>query len=118
MRIVVDLDGTICELKKTGETYQDVKPKENAIETLHALKDLGHEIVIYTARRMRTHSGNVGKVTADIGDLTIEWLKNYNVPYDELVFGKPYGHVYIDDLAHRFTNWEDIQYQIHKGVYS
>jgi capsule biosynthesis phosphatase len=116
MRIVIDLDGTICELKKPGESYKDVVPKEKAIETLHKLKNQGNEIIIYTARRMRTHSGNIGKVTADVGDITIDWLKFYNVPYDELIFGKPYGHIYIDDLALTFTNWEDIHQKMNKGV--
>jgi hypothetical protein len=28
--------------------------------------------------------------------------------YDEIVFGKPYAHVYIDDLAHRFERWDGL----------
>ena len=26
-------------------------------------------------------------------------LEKFNIPYDEIYFGKPYAHVYIDDLA-------------------
>ena len=47
---------------------------------------------------MRTHGGSVGKVISDIADVTIKTLKKYNINYDELYFGKPYGHFYIDDL--------------------
>jgi hypothetical protein len=63
------------------------------------MKSLGHYIIIHTARRMRTHHGNVGLCMADIGELTIQTLKEFNIPYDELNFGKPYADFYIDDLA-------------------
>ena len=53
---------------------------------------------IYTARRMRTHGSNVGAIIADIGEITINTLKEFDIPYDELFFGKPYAHFYIDDL--------------------
>lgn len=48
---------------------------------------------------MRTHSGNVGAVIADIGAITINSLAQYGIPYDELIFGKPWADVYVDDLA-------------------
>jgi tRNA A-37 threonylcarbamoyl transferase component Bud32 len=48
---------------------------------------------------MRTHKGNVGAIVADIGEVTIETLKRFSIPYDELYFGKPYANFYIDDLA-------------------
>ena len=48
---------------------------------------------------MKTHSGNVGKLLADIGIITFETLKKFDIPYDEIYFGKPYADFYIDDLA-------------------
>ena len=48
---------------------------------------------------MRTHSGNVGKINADVGKITFDTLDKFDVPYDEIYFGKPYADVYIDDLA-------------------
>ena len=48
---------------------------------------------------MRTHNGNVGAVIADIGPVTFASLAKYDIPYDEIFFGKPWAHVYIDDLA-------------------
>jgi hypothetical protein len=48
---------------------------------------------------MKTHKGNVSKVVADIGEVTIDTLKKFNIQYDELCFGKPYADFYIDDLA-------------------
>jgi hypothetical protein len=63
------------------------------------LKKLGNVIIIYTARRMKTHNGNVGKIIADIGEITLNSLKKFEIPYDEIHFGKPYANFYVDDLA-------------------
>ena len=37
---------------------------------------------------MRTHGHNVGAVVADIGMLTMNWLAEHDIPYDEINFGK------------------------------
>ena len=66
---------------------------------LNYLKEFGHTIIIYTARRMKTHSGNVGKILCDIGKITFNTLEKFNIIFDEIYFGKPYADVYIDDLA-------------------
>ena len=108
MRICIDLDGVIAGFKKEGETYLDVQPIEGAIEKLRKLKENGHYLIIFTARHMKTCDGNVGKVTAKIGKITIDWLAKHEVPYDEIYFGKPWAHVYIDDNAFRFNNWNEI----------
>ncbi|MFD2673352.1 5' nucleotidase, NT5C type [Marinicrinis sediminis] len=109
MRIVIDLDGTICKLRRPDQDYADVEPIAGAIHTICQLKEEGHEIIIYTARNMRTQQGNVGRVLAHVGDITLSWLDRHGIPYDEIVFGKPYGHVYIDDLAHPFRDWSSVR---------
>lgn len=107
MRVCVDLDGTICDLSPNGD-YANVRPLSGAREALHALRRRGAYIIIYTSRRMRTHNGDVGKVIGEVGDLTRAWLERHDIPYDEIIFGKPYAHVYIDDLGHRFRGWGDV----------
>jgi capsule biosynthesis phosphatase len=97
-RFCFDLDNTLVTYPKINNDYTSVEPIHETINYLKKLKENGHTIIIYTARRMRTHSGNVGGVIADIGQTTIETLKKFNIPYDELYFGKPYAHFYIDDL--------------------
>lgn len=109
MRICIDLDGVISELKKDGETYSDVKPVEGAVKKIKSLKKNGHHIIIYTARHMKTCEGNIEKVISKIRSLTLEWLKKYEIPYDEIIFGKPWADIYIDDNAVRFTCWKDIK---------
>jgi hypothetical protein len=51
------------------------------VRELHAA---GHHIIIHTARRMRTHGGNVPAVVADVGHVTIESLRKFNIPYHEV----------------------------------
>jgi capsule biosynthesis phosphatase len=97
-RFCFDLDNTLVTYPKIEGDYTTVEPISDTINYLKKLKEKGHTIIIYTARRMRTHSGNIGGVIADIGKITIDTLHKYNIPYDELYFGKPYAHYYIDDL--------------------
>jgi capsule biosynthesis phosphatase len=109
MRICVDIDGTICTFRGKGETYADVVPKKGAVEALRALRADGHTIVIYTARNMGSTGHNVGKVMANIGKITLDWLARYGVPYDEIFFGKPNADITIDDRVIRFEdNWHDM----------
>ncbi|MBN9293821.1 MAG: capsular biosynthesis protein [Flavobacteriia bacterium] len=108
-RICIDLDGVIANLKKNGETYSDILPVEGAQEKLEALKRNGHYIIIQTARHMKTCEGNLGKVNARITKITLDWLEKHNIPYDEIYFGKPWAHLYIDDNAFRFRNWNSIE---------
>lgn len=108
MRICIDLDGVICKLKQPGETYENLLPVEGAPESLQALRNGGHYIIINTARHMKTCQGNLGAVGAKISLVTLNWLEKYNIPFDEIYFGKPHADVYIDDNAYRFNSWEAI----------
>ena len=108
MRICVDLDGVICKLKKKDQLYSDLKPIEGAIEKIKELKKNGHYVIIYTARRMKTHSSNQGKLIKDIGKITLDWLDKYKIEYDEIYFGKPWANIYIDDNGFRFSDWDSI----------
>lgn len=108
MRIVIDLDGTICTLKQKNETYADVLVKPGAIEFIKKLRSEGHIIIIQTARNMATCESNLGKVMKNVGKVTLEWLENNDVEYDEIYFGKPNANLYIDDRAFRFEDWNKI----------
>lgn len=106
-RICFDFDNTLVTYPNTSGDYTSVEPIQKNIDFLKFLKKLGCTIIIYTARRMKTHNGDVGKVTADIGRITLDTLENFEIPYDELYFGKPYAHAYIDDLA--INAFDDIE---------
>jgi capsule biosynthesis phosphatase len=99
LRICFDLDNTLLTYPAIAGDYSTVKPIYNNISLLKKLKSDGHEIIIYTARRMKTHHGNIGKVIRDIAGITIDTLERFNIEYDELIFGKPIADIYIDDRA-------------------
>lgn len=99
LRICFDLDNTLVSYPKIPGDYTSVEPIYKNIAFLKYLKSFGHTIIIYTARRMKTHNGNIGKIMNDVGIITFETLNKFEIPYDEIYFGKPYANVYIDDLA-------------------
>jgi capsule biosynthesis phosphatase len=99
MRFCFDLDNTLVTHPLVKDDYTTVNPIINNINFLRYIKKFGHTIIIYTARRMKTHNGNNGKIMADIGKITFDTLEKFNIPFDEIYFGKPYADVYIDDLA-------------------
>jgi len=100
LRYVFDLDNTLVTYPSINKDYSSVKPIQKMINLVRKLKDDGHTIIIYTARRMATHHHNIGAVTKDIGKITFDTLDKFNIPYDEIIFGKPLGDIYIDDRAY------------------
>ena len=106
MRICFDIDGTICELKNYIGSYEKVQPLPGVVELMKKLKNEGHTIILYTARHMKTCRGNLGLVIAKQGKTLFDWLEKFEIPYDEIYFGKPYADIYIDDNCQRFEgNW-------------
>lgn len=99
LRFCFDLDNTLVTYPQVPNDYSTVCPIESNIQFLKYLKNFGHTIIIHTARRMKTHQGNQGRVIADIGKITFETLDKFNIPYDEIYFGKPEADFYIDDRA-------------------
>jgi capsule biosynthesis phosphatase len=113
LRLCFDLDGTLVSHPRIRGDYSTVDPIHENIEFLRMAKDRGAYIIIHTARRMKTHKGNVSKVIEDIGNITRDTLVKFNIPHDELVFGKPYAHFYIDDFA--VPAWSELEKWI--GIY-
>ena len=99
LRVCFDFDNTLVTYPKIVNDYTSVEPIIKNIEFLKYLKKFGHTIIIYTARRMKTHTGNIGKILCDIGKITFDTIERFNIPFDEIYFGKPYADIYIDDLA-------------------
>ena len=63
--------------KYYGNILKEVKPKMFSAEIINKLKSEGHKIYLITARF---------KVeTADVKGLTLKWLKENNIKYDELI---------------------------------
>ena len=101
-RLVFDLDGTLTS--DIREKYDEVSPNHDVVDKLKQYKNDGWEIIISTARNMRTYDNNIGKINANTLPDVINWLNKYDIPYDEIYVGKAWcGHdgFYIDDKAVR-----------------
>lgn len=109
MKIAIDLDWTICELRKEWQKYDEVIPNLFAVEKIKKLKETWHYIILQTARHMETCNSNIWLVNAKVTKTTIDRLEKYNIPYDEIYFWKPNADIYIDDNAKTFISWDAIE---------
>jgi hypothetical protein len=56
---------------------------------------------------MKSYNGNIGLINKNSAPAIFSKLEEYQVPYHEIYFGKPYADFYIDDLAvNSFDNIE------------
>lgn len=102
--LVVDIDGTLCHIKTAEQTYADVVPHEAVIEKLSEYRKKGYRILLYTSRSMNSYNNNVGLINKHTAPVLLEWLHRWDVPYDEILFGKPWPRhkgFYVDDRAVR-----------------
>jgi capsule biosynthesis phosphatase len=102
--LVVDVDGTLCELKEQGQDYSDLVPRAAVVDKLREYHANGYRVLLFTSRNMKTYGGNLGLINKHTAPVLIEWLQKWNIPFDELLFGKPWPRnkgFYIDDRAIR-----------------
>ena len=92
-----DLDNTL--VRTQGSDYENSTPIETAIKKVQAYKRRGDHIIIMTAR------GSGSKV--DWREFTENQLKDFGIPYDQLIVGlKPGGvDVFVDDKAINALDW-------------
>ena len=94
MKYVVDVDGTICTIRKNEDgnnVYELAEPLKYRIAKLNKLFDAGHEIHYFTARG----SGS-GK---DWYYLTLAQLVKWGCKFTSFNTGKPSYDVFICDKA-------------------
>jgi capsule biosynthesis phosphatase len=112
-RIVLDIDGTLCKEKDGATSYSSVLPNLDIIARLKEYKKENFYIILYTSRQMRTYKNNIGQINANTLPLIIDWLKRYDVPYDEIIVGKPwcgFKGFYVDDKAIRPDEFLNFSY--------
>jgi len=86
---IIDLDGTIAESTWHPEQTRSVigDPIDHGIDQLIRLYLNNYRIVIFTARAWADH------------DMIVAWLIENEIPFHQVICGKPLGTVYIDDKA-------------------
>lgn len=104
LTFVVDIDGTLCPIKRPEEKYEDIVPYDNMIKRLQEFKKNGAKIILHTSRNMNSYNGNIGLINANTAKVLLKWLDDWDIPYDEIVYGKPWPGkqgFYIDDRTIR-----------------
>lgn len=99
-----DIDGTLCPIKKKEEEYMDLVPYREMVDKLRQYKEGGAKIVLFTSRNMNSYGGNIGLINANTAKVLLKWLEKWDIPYDEIIYGKPWpGHkgFYVDDRTVR-----------------
>jgi capsule biosynthesis phosphatase len=102
--LVVDIDGTLCGIKTPDQSYADLQPRQEMLNKLADYQQKGYRILLFTARNMNTYNYNLGQINKHTAPVLLEWLERWKVPYDEILFGKPWPRkhgFYIDDRTVR-----------------
>lgn len=102
--LVVDIDGTLCDIKTSAQTYAELVPRADMVAKLRQYQARGYRILLYTSRNMKTHNHNLGLINKHTAPVMLAWLAQWDIPYDEILFGKPWPRskgFYIDDRAIR-----------------
>jgi len=110
MRIAIDIDGTLFKGGTPQNGYRDARPnlepipgmKLSPIVFAKVLFNLGHEIIIYTAR------GSSTGVTPELMLLTQTQLKEAGVEGSHIIFKKPAADYYVDDKAVSFQQLKEL----------
>lgn len=111
-KLIVDIDNTLSIT--INSDYENSKPIISVISKLREYQKLGFTIVLFSSRNMRTFESNVGKINIHTLPKLISWLNEHEVPFDELLVGKPWcGHdgFYIDDRAVRPSEFVNQSYE-------
>lgn len=97
MNIAIDFDGVICKRRgiPTIRGWDNDEPMEGALDAINLLIRQGKKVWIFTS------NSEPEKI--------VEWLARNGFPKLEVTNIKKPAHVYIDDRAIRFTNWQDMR---------
>lgn len=102
--IVLDVDGTLCPIKREDETYADLVPYPEVVAKMREYREQGFYLILHSSRNMNSYAGNMGLIIANTAKAMMAWLDRHEIPYDELHLGKPWpgrGGFYVDDRAIR-----------------
>lgn len=118
-RIIMDLDNTVClpfdghGQEGPADRYRQARPVHAVIDQMRAYRALGFEIVISTSRNMRTYAGDIDAIRRHTLPIILEWLREHDVPFDEVIVGKPwcgFDGFYVDDRAIRPSEFATLAY--------
>lgn len=90
--LLVDFDKTIC-VGAGDIDYQPGEPMEGVAEAFAELREAGYKIKVFTARPWSDA-------------IVVEnYCKDYGIPINGVICGKPLGLLIIDDKGFHLTDW-------------
>jgi len=113
IKLVFDIDDTICNNK--NRDYENAIPFKDVIKKINKLHKQGAKITLYTSRGMISCNGDIDKIIKKNKPILEKWLEKNKVEYDELLFGKPLGDMYIDDKAININDFIDKDFKVLNG---
>lgn len=102
--IAFDLDDVICSRDLRTDTedptkYLQCRPNQNVINTINYLYKNNYKICIYTARGMNYFKENKLEIYNNVFNITKNQLNDWGLKYHQLVMGKIFYDLFIDDKA-------------------
>ena len=85
-----DDDAARAAAPPCDEAIAGATPIERNVRLVRGLHKAGHTIIIHTSR-----GGSAGASMARVGLVTFQQLEQFDIPYNEIVFGKPEADVYV-----------------------
>ena len=118
-KIIVDIDDTLT-IHDSSVDYSQKEPRMEILFKLREYKLKGYEILLYSARNMKTYEGDISRINKHTLPTLFKWLEDHNVEFDGIIMGKPWcGNMgfYIDDKAIRPDEFVNLsEDQIHRLV--
>jgi capsule biosynthesis phosphatase len=97
--MVIDVDDTILVTK--NRDYSRSVPKMDVVFKLREAREKGWYIILFTARGMGRSNGDIESVREEVTREIESFCSRFCVPYDELMLGKPWAAMYVDDKGLR-----------------
>jgi uncharacterized HAD superfamily protein len=91
--VFMDIDGVIA-VEQNDIPLEHRAVIKGARRALSLLCKRGYRIILYTSRSKYVERE------------TVKWLKKNDIPFDDIIFDKPRGNIYIDDRGYRFSGWK------------
>ena len=115
MRIVFDLDDTICRTQNRDYVNSSEIPAvvSKMREMRETLPDV--EIIVHTSRGMASCGGDAAAAEAKNRPTIERWLSEHGIKVDGIIFGKPLADLYVDDKAMTAEDFAGAEIQKFRG---
>lgn len=97
--VIVDLDGTLT-VDEHGVPYPEKRLNTDIANATHAAKARGYDVLVLTARGMRTYNNDRSLVEQHVKPVVETWIQHNGVPADDIQVAKPWcgpRGFYVDD---------------------